>query len=67
MIVDLPCGCRVDDLHYSTVCYGPGPDGGHYPLFTSPETYCKVHDLYRPCAGCDEGIGAGEAMRRDER
>jgi hypothetical protein len=62
MIVTGPCGHTFDDEHYSYTCYG---DEGHWPLFTSPETYCKNHDLHRPCAGCDEGIGAGEAMRRD--
>lgn len=51
MIVTLPCGHTVDDFHYDTVCHG---EEGHWPLFTGPETYCKKHDLYRPCSGCGE-------------
>lgn len=61
MIVDLPCGHRVDDEVSDTVCRPPGDPGassgdrdrgGHWPLFASPATLCLHCDLYRPC-GCD--------------
>jgi hypothetical protein len=46
MIVTLPCGHTVDDLHYDTVCWGER--FGHWPLGTSPRSYCKRCDLYHP-------------------
>lgn len=46
MIVELPCGHRVDDEHYDTVC-------PHYPLGAGAGTYCKTHDLFRPCPVCE--------------
>jgi hypothetical protein len=49
MIVTLPCGHTVDDLHVDTVCYG---DKGHYPLNASPAVYCKKHDQFHP--DCDK-------------
>lgn len=42
----LPCGCVVDDERYSTVHES---DGRHYPLGTSPQTFCIWCDLYKPC------------------
>ena len=47
MRVTLECGCTVDDARVSTV---HELDGRHYPLGTSPKTYCMVCDLFRPCA-----------------
>jgi hypothetical protein len=54
MIVKLDhCGCIIDDEFKSTV---HEVDGKHYPLFTSPESYCLKCDLYRPCI-CDKLYG----------
>lgn len=39
------CHRRYDDEFSNTMC-------PHYPLGTSPETYCRKHDLFRPCSGC---------------
>lgn len=50
MLTNLPCGCRVDDAVLSTI---HEPDGKHYPIGTSPVTFCKKCDLYRPCL-CDQ-------------
>lgn len=49
MIVTLPCGHVINDETHSTHCYGEGWDGGHYALGTSPGSFCKRCDLYRPC------------------
>ena len=39
------CGACYDDETCSTICW-------HYPLGTSPETYCRKHDLYKICGNC---------------
>lgn len=49
MVVTAPCGHTFDDEHYDYTCYG---DKGHYPIGTSPRTYCKKHDRYHP--DCDK-------------
>lgn len=48
MIVSLPCGCTIDDETHSTV-HDAG--GHHYPISTSPKTFCFACDVFRPC-GC---------------
>lgn len=53
MNVTLKCGCTIDDERKSTVHEA---DGKHYPLGTSPKTFCAKCDLYKPClcAASDE-------------
>lgn len=46
MIVDLDCGCRIDDEFYSTFHQ---KDGLHYPIGTGPKSFCRRCDLYKPC------------------
>ena len=46
MIVILPCGCTIDDEQKSTIHYA---DGRHYPIGTSPKTYCPKCDLFKLC------------------
>lgn len=56
------CGCTINDLYYDTTHHpatdvastgSPGDAArgceGHWPLLTSPGSYCKTCDLYRPC------------------
>lgn len=46
MRVKLPCGCTIDDEHYSTI-HEKG--GRHYPIGTNPRTFCLECDQFRPC------------------
>lgn len=39
------CNRRYDDEYSNTMC-------PHYPLGTSERTYCREHDLFKPCSGC---------------
>ncbi len=48
MIVHLDCGCTVNDEYTNTV---HEMDGRHYPLGTSPQTFCLRCDRFHP--SCD--------------
>lgn len=47
MIQKLDCGCSVDDAFYLTT----HEKDGHYPIGTSPGSFGKKCDKFKPC-GC---------------
>jgi hypothetical protein len=59
MLVALDCGCTIDDEFKNTTHEA---DGRHYPLGTSPTSYCPRCDLFKPCH-CEGATTMNEGMQ----